>query len=255
MKKVIWGLLFVLGMALLVVGITRFDASATEAEMYMDLILDVDDQEYETPFGASKYGGYRRPLAFVSLGAQVKEDILENADLYGIEPAHYVLAKTVSTYLEDYDFDTVIQTIQNADDDTLSDYIDQLKAVLEEHAEAIKTTLDTIRETYQPQIQDVKESYMDQVKTLMREIRQTSDEAELQALNEELETLKAVIQAEVEVIQAALVEELEDNNIAIEGLYGMFMRQAENRFESRMAMFERRFPRVYRRVKNHFNQD
>jgi hypothetical protein len=255
MKKVIWGLLFILGMSFLVIGITRFDSSAAEAEMYMDLLLDVDDQEYQTPYSAATYGGYRQPLAFISLGTQVKEDILEKASFYGVEPANYVLAVTVSTYSEDYDFETVIQTIQDADEASLTTYLNELRAVLEENAEAIKTTLDEIKETHQTQIQDVKDTYIDQVKTLIREIRRMSDEAELEALNEELEALKAVIRAEVDVIQAAFVQELEDNNIAIEGLYGLFMRQVEDRFETRMAMFERRFPRLYRRVKNHFNQD
>jgi hypothetical protein len=254
-KKVIWGLLFILGLSFLAIGITRFDSTAAEAELYMELLLDVDDQDYETPFGVAKYGGYRQPLAFISLGAQIKEDILEKATFYGIEPKDYVLAITVATYRDDYDFDTVIQTIQDLDDDALITYLDELKSVLEANAEAIKETLDGIRESYEPQIEAIKETYIDQVQSLIRDIRSTDDDDLLATLNEELEALKATILSEVEVIQAELVQELEDNDIAIEGLYGMFMRQMEDRFEARMVLFERRFPRLYQRIKNHFNQD
>ncbi|MGB0175197.1 MAG: hypothetical protein ACPF9F_02690 [Acholeplasmataceae bacterium] len=255
MKKIIWGLLFVLGISFLAFGLIRFNSSAAEAELYMDLLLDVDDQDYKTPFGVDRHGGYRQPLAFISLGETIKEDILEKAALYGIEPARYVLAITVATYSDAYDFETVIQTIQDADEVTLKAYVNELNAFLDDNAEAIKATLDEIKETYAPQIQAIRETYMDDIKTLIDAIKNTTDEIELAVLNEDLEALKAEIASEVAVIQAAFVQDLEDNNIAIEGLYGMFMRQMENRFDMKMAMLERRFPRLYQRVKNHFNKD
>lgn len=255
MKKIVWGTLFVLGIASLAIGVMRFDTSAQEAELFVDVLLDIDDQDYELDYGERKYGGYRQPLAFISLGQAVKEDVLEKAELYGIEPAHYVLAITVSTYDESYDLMTVIETIQQADEDALILYLDELKAALEANAEAIKASLDGIKETYQLELQAIKESYVDEVKELIEVIKSTTDENELSRLHSELEALKEQIQAEVGVIRDAFVQSLEEEGIAIEGLYGMFMRQMEDRFEQRMIHFEKRFPRLYQRIKNHFTKD
>lgn len=255
-KKYIWVTLLILSIGLVAFSVTRFDTSAAEAELYMDVLLDIDDQEYENIY-RRPHGGmsYRQPLAFIGLGEEVKASVLEQAALYGVEPSEYVLAITVSTYSEAYDFDTVIETIQNADEATLVTYLDELKAFLESNADAIKETLDGIRESIQPQLEAIRETYMDEVKDLLSSIKNADDEATRLALTEELDRLKEDIQAEVAIVKLALTEALEENNIAIEGLYGLFMMQQENPFEARMAMFEKRFPRLYNRIKEHFNKD
>lgn len=256
MKKMIWMFVAVIGLGLVFVGVTRFDTSAREAELYLDVALDLEEEEFEDNYlSYRRFGGRKTVLRFISNHSDVRENIIDQAALYEIEPAHYVLAVTVSTYSDQYDLEVVIETIQNLEGVALDDYIKELNDFIIDNGEAMKATIDTIKDIYQPQIQAIKVTYMDDVKALIVDIKAATTDEDIEALSLELEALKETIQAEVSVIREAYEQALLDEGIALEGLYGMFAKQANSTFQTRMARFETRFPRLYNRVKNHFLND
>jgi len=254
MKKLMYMLMIVLGISLLAVGVFSLNTSARETELFMELALDLDDQDYdENTYRMRRLRGNRGPLLFIGLGESIKEDILEQATLLDIEVDQYILAITVSTYDATYEFDTVVQTIKNLSDEDLDVYLNTLKQVLIDANENIKTTLDGLKEAYMPQIQAVKDEYQDDVKTLIQNIK-ASDEASRQGYIDQLERIKLEIQAKVADIQEAFLVDLENEGIAIEGLYGLFIQRSHDRFEERMDMLEKRNPKLYDRIKHHFNK-
>ena len=254
MKKIIYSIMIVLGLSLFVVGVFSFNTSARETELFMELAMDLDDQDYdESTYRMIRLRGNRGPLLFIGLGESIKEDILEQATLLDIEVDQYVLAITVATYDDTYDFDIIVETIKNLSGEDLDVYLTSLNQVLIDANEDIKTTLDALKETYMPQIQAIKESYQDDVRSMIRNIK-NADEASKQSYIDQLEAIKIEIQEEIAIIQEAFLVDLENENIAIEGLYGLFIQRTHDRFEDRMDMLEKRNPQLYNRIKHHFNR-
>lgn len=254
MKKIFLSIMIVLGISLLAVSIFSINSSARETELFMELAMDLDEQDYDdATYRMRRLRGNRGPLLFIGLGETIKEDILEQATLLDIEVKQYILAITVATYDDAYDFDTIVTTIKNASDDNLDIYLNTLNQVLIDQNEAIKTTLDTLKDTYIPQIEAVKKAYKDDVRALIRSIR-NADELTKQTYIDQLEAIKLDIQEEIKVIQEAFLVDLENENIAVEGLYGLFIQRTHDRFEQRMDLLEKRNPQLYDRIKHHFNR-
>ncbi len=254
MKKIVYALMVVIGLSLVTVSIFSINSSARETELFMALAMDLDEQDYdESTYRMRRFKGHNGPLLFIGLGETLKEDILEQATTLEIEVQAYILAKTVSTYDENYDFETVIATIKDLSGDELDGYLEELNQVLVDASEDIKATLDQLKDTYMPQIEQIKETYQDDVRALIQEIK-NADETSKQTYIDELEVLKLQIQAEMSLIQEAFLEDLEEENIAVEGLYGLFIQRTQNRFEARMDMLEKRNPQLYNRIKHHFNR-
>jgi len=254
MKKIIYSLMIVIGISLFAFSIFSINSSAKETELFMELAMDIDEQDYEeSTYRLRRLRGHRGPLLFIGLGETVKNEILEQAADLDIEVRAYILAKTVSTYDERYDFETVVATIKDLSGDALDGYLEELNQVLVDASEDIKTSLDQLKDTYMPQIEQIKETYQDDVRALIQEIK-NADETSKQTYIDELEVLKLQIQADMSLIQEAFLEDLEEENIAVEGLYGLFIQRTQNRFEARMDMLEKRNPQLYNRIKHHFNR-
>lgn len=255
MKKTMFILFITVGIGLLAFGFRAMDTSAQETELFMSLAMDIDDQEYEDQtYRMRRLRGQNGPLLFIGLGETIQEDILNQATLLNIEVAHYILAKTVSTYDNNYDFDTIISIIQNTSDEAiLKTYLDSLNQVLLDANEAIKASLDALKETYMPQIKAIRELYQEEVRALIRDIR-SADESSKQIYIDALEAVKLEIEADVQVIQEAFLLDLANENIAVEGLYGLFIHRNQDQFQSRMDMLEKRNPQLYNRIKHHFNK-
>lgn len=254
MKKIIYSIMIVLGISLLAVGVFSLNTSARETELFMELAMDLDDQDYDDhTYRMRGLRGNRGPLLFIGLGESIKEDILEQATLLEIEVDQYILAITVATYDDTFDFDTIVETIKNSSDEDLEVYLTTLNQVLIDANEDIKATLDGLKETYMPQIQAVKETYQDDVRSIIGNLR-NADEASKQTYIDQLEAIKLEIQADITVIQEAFLVDLENENIAVEGLYGLFIQRTHDRFENRMDMLEKRNPQLYDRIKHHFNR-
>ena len=254
MKKIVYALMVVIGLSLVMVSIFSINSSARETELFMALAMDLDEQDYdESTYRMRRFKGHNGPLLFIGLGETLKEDILEQATALEIEVQAYILAKTVSTYDEGYDFETVVATIKDLSGNELDGYLEELNQVLVDASEDIKATLDLLKDTYMPQIEQIKETYQDDVRALIQEIK-NADETSKQTYIDELEILKLQIQADMSLIQEAFLEDLEEENIAVEGLYGLFIQRTQNRFEARMDMLEKRNPQLYNRIKHHFNR-
>jgi hypothetical protein len=195
------------------------------------------------------HGRHRQPLLFFKVSEEIKEDILEKAFALGIDPSLYILAVSLSTYDETYEMDVIVESLKTLEGEALDTYIETLKDAMASHSEAIKETLDTLKDSFRPRIQDIRLAYKDELRTLITDIKNASEE-DKEALLLELETLRAMIVAEVEVLRAEYLEALKNENIAIEGLYGMFIQHTRGRMES-VRQFEQRFPKLYDRMKGH----
>ena len=115
MRKKIFLAIAVVGITLFAIGLFSLDTSARETELFLDLAMDIDEQEYDdTTYRMRRFKGHQGPLLFIGLGETLKEDILEQAALYNVTVKHYVLIKTVSTYDATYDFDEMISAITSA---------------------------------------------------------------------------------------------------------------------------------------------
>ncbi len=140
-----------------------------------------------------------------------------------------------------------------ANEEEVQTYVDTWNQVLVDVSESIKATLDALKDTYMPMVEAIRETYKDDVQTLIKNIKEADEESK-QVYVEQLETLKLEIQAEMKVIQDAFLLDLEEENIALEGLYGLFIKRTQDRFEARLDMLEKRNPRLYERIKHHFNK-
>lgn len=249
MKKTIWIIALLLGIGLTVFGLQSTRVNASETEMYLDVITDTFDEPYAETYRMHRFRGHRQPLLFAKVGEQVKEDILEQSTLLGIDPSLYVLAVSLSTYDALYEMDAIVESLKSLEGEALETYVNTLKEAMTSHSEAIKATLDTLKDTFMPQIQDIRNSYKDEVRALITDLRNASED-DKDALLLELEALKATIESEIEIVRVAYLNALEEENIAIEGLYGMFIKNIRGRLES-VRQFEQRFPRLYDRMKGH----
>ena len=201
-----------------------------------------------------RFKGHQGPLLFIGLGETLKEDILEQAALYNVTVKHYVLIKTVSTYDANYDFDEMISAITSAaNDEEVQAYVDTWNQVLVDSSEAIKATLDALKDIYMPMVQEIRETYKDDVKALIKNIKEADEDTKQQYIDQ-LKALKLEIQDEMKVIQDAFLLDLEEENIAVEGLYGLFINRTQDRFKARLDMLEKRNPRLYDRIKHYFNK-
>ncbi len=255
MRKKILVAIAIVGITLFTVGLLSLDTSARETELFLDLAMDIDEQEYDdSTYRMRHFKGHQGPLLFIGLGETLKEDIIEQAAFYNVTVEQYVLIKTVSTYDDTYQFDDMIALITNAVDEVEAQgYVDSWNQVLVDASESIKATLDDLKDTYMPLVEEIREAYKDDVQALIKNIKE-ADEASKQAYIDQLEALKLEIQAEMKVIQDAFLLDLEEENIAVEGLYGLFINRTKDRFEARLDMLEKRNPRLYDRIKHHFNR-
>lgn len=255
MRKKIFLAIAVVGITLFTIGLFSLDTSARETELFLDLAMDIDEQEYDdTNYRMRRFKGHQGPLLFIGLGETLKEDILEQAALYNVTVKHYVLIKTVATYDATYDFDEMISAITSAaNDEEVQAYVDTWNQVLVDSSEAIKTTLDALKDIYMPMVQEIRETYKDDVKALIKNIKEADEDTKQQYIDQ-LEALKLEIQDEMKVIQDAFLLDLEEENIAVEGLYGLFINRTQDRFKARLDMLEKRNPRLYDRIKHQFNK-
>ena len=255
MRKKIFLAIAVVGITLFAIGLFSLDTSARETELFLDLAMDIDEQEYDdTTYRMRRFKGHQGPLLFIGLGETLKEDILEQAALYNVTVKHYVLIKTVSTYDANYDFDEMISAITSAaNDEEVQAYVDTWNQVLVDSSEAIKATLDALKDIYMPMVQEIRETYKDDVKALIKNIKEADEDTKQQYIDQ-LEALKLEIQDEMKVIQDAFLLDLEEENIAVEGLYGLFINRTQDRFKARLDMLEKRNPRLYDRIKHYFNK-
>lgn len=249
MKKTIWIIALLLGITLSIFGLQSTRINASETEMYLDVITDTFEEPYAETYRMHTHRGHTQPLLFFKIGEQVKEDILAESLLLGIDPALYVLAVSLSTYDPLYVKSEIVESFKTLEGEALETYINTLKEAMASHSEAIKETLDTLKDSFRPRIQDIRLAYKDELRTLITDIKNASEE-DKEALLLELETLRAIIVAEVEVVRAEYLEALKNENIAIEGLYGMFIQHTRGRMES-VRQFEQRFPKLYDRMKGH----
>jgi hypothetical protein len=252
MKKIIWITLFLTGISLTIFGVTTLDTSAREAEMYLDVIIDSEETTYVTNFHSESHRRLRPPLVFKGLMDSMKTSIEERALALDVEVNHYVLAKTLSMYDITYDFDTMILELTSREGDALIDYENQLQLDLEVHLDDIKLTLDTLREKYQLEVKAVREIYKEDIRSLFKSLKQASEE-EKESLLLTLDALKVEIQDAMNAMQLSFISDLEEEQIAIEGLYFLFIERIENT-QHRLAQFERRFPKAFDKVKHHFNR-
>ena len=255
MRNKIFLAIAVVGITLFTIGLFSLDTSARETELFLDLAMDIDEQEYDdTTYRMRRFKGHQGPLLFIGLGETLKEDILEQAALYNVTVKHYVLIKTVATYDATYDFDEMISAITSAaNDEEVQAYVDTWNQVLVDSSEAIKATLDALKDIYMPMVQEIRETYKDDVKALIKNIKEADEDTKQQYIDQ-LEALKLEIQDEMKVIQDAFLLDLEEENIAVEGLYGLFINRTQDRFKARLDMLEKRNPRLYDRIKHHFNK-
>jgi len=255
MRKKIFLAIAVVGITLFAIGLFSLDTSARETELFLDLAMDIDEQEYDdTTYRMRRFKGHQGPLLFIGLGETLKEDILEQAALYNVTVKHYVLIKTVSTYDANYDFDEMISAITSAaNDEEVQAYVDTWNQVLVDSSEAIKATLDALKDIYMPMVQEIRETYKDDVKALIKNIKEADEDTKQQYIDQ-LKALKLEIQDEMKVIQDAFLLDLEEENIAVEGLYGLFINRTQDRFKARLDMLEKRNPRLYDRIKHYFNK-
>ncbi len=255
MRKKIFLAIAVVGITLFAIGLFSLDTSARETELFLDLAMDIDEQEYDdTTYRMRRFKGHQGPLLFIGLGETLKEDILEQAALYNVTVKHYVLIKTVSTYDATYDFDEMISAITSAaNDEEVQAYVDTWNQVLVDSSEAIKATLDALKDIYMPMVQEIRETYKDDVKALIKNIKEADEDTKQQYIDQ-LKALKLEIQDEMKVIQDAFLLDLEEENIAVEGLYGLFINRTQDRFKARLDMLEKRNPRLYDRIKHYFNK-
>ena len=255
MRKKIFLAIAVVGITLFAIGLFSLDTSARETELFLDLAMDIDEQEYDdTTYRMRRFKGHQGPLLFIGLGETLKEDILEQAALYNVTVKHYVLIKTVATYDATYDFDEMISAITSAaNDEEVQAYVDTWNQVLVDSSEAIKATLDALKDIYMPMVQEIRETYKDDVKALIKNIKEADEDTKQQYIDQ-LEALKLEIQDEMKVIQDAFLLDLEEENIAVEGLYGLFINRTQDRFKARLDMLEKRNPRLYDRIKHYFNK-
>ena len=255
MRKKIFLAIAVVGITLFAIGLFSLDTSARETELFLDLAMDIDEQEYDdTTYRMRRFKGHQGPLLFIGLGETLKEDILEQAALYNVTVKHYVLIKTVSTYDANYDFDEMISAITSAaNDEEVQAYVDTWNQVLVDSSEAIKATLDALKDIYMPMVQEIRETYKDDIKALIKNIKEADEDTKQQYIDQ-LEALKLEIQDEMKVIQDAFLLDLEEENIAVEGLYGLFINRTQDRFKARLDMLEKRNPRLYDRIKHYFNK-
>ena len=255
MRKKIFLAIAVVGIRLFAIGLFSLDTSARETELFLDLAMDIDEQEYDdTTYRMRRFKGHQGPLLFIGLGETLKEDILEQAALYNVTVKHYVLIKTVSTYDATYDFDEMISAITSAaNDEEVQAYVDTWNQVLVDSSEAIKATLDALKDIYMPMVQEIRETYKDDIKALIKNIKEADEDTKQQYIDQ-LKALKLEIQDEMKVIQDAFLLDLEEENIAVEGLYGLFINRTQDRFKARLDMLEKRNPRLYDRIKHYFNK-
>lgn len=255
MRKKIFLAIAVVGITLFAIGLFSLDTSARETELFLDLAMDIDEQEYDdTTYRMRRFKGHQGPLLFIGLGETLKEDILEQAALYNVTVKHYVLIKTVSTYDANYDFDEMISAITSAaNDEEVQAYVDTWNQVLVDSSEAIKATLDALKDIYMPMVQEIRETYKDDIKALIKNIKEADEDTKQQYIDQ-LKALKLEIQDEMKVIQDAFLLDLEEENIAVEGLYGLFINRTQDRFKARLDMLEKRNPRLYDRIKHYFNK-
>ncbi len=255
MRKKIFLVIAIVGITLFTIGLLSLDTSARETELFLDLTMDIDEQEYDdTTYRMRRFKGHQGPLLFIGLGKTLKEDIIEQASLYNVTVKQYVLIKTVATYDATYDFDEMISAITSAtNEEEVQAYVDTWNQVLVDASEEIKATLDALKDTYMPMVEEIRETYKGDVKALIKNIKE-ADEDTKQVYVDQLEALKLEIQAEMKVIQDAFLLDLEEENIALEGLYGLFIKRTQDRFEARLDMLEKRNPRLYERIKHHFNK-
>jgi hypothetical protein len=251
MKKIFWITLFVLGLGLTVLGITSLDTSAKEADMYLDVLIDAEESTFSMDYMGESHRGHR-PLLFMGLGETIKQSIEDNASLLGVDVEYYVLAKTLSLYDTSYDFDTMITQFKTLEGDSLEQYVSDLKAVLLTFGEDIKTTLEALRVTYQDEIKTIKDTYKDDIRSLFRSLKNATEEERI-AILEAIDEIKLEIQSLLSDIQSRYLADLEEANIAVEGLYFMFAQRMEQ-IENRLDQFEHRFPRLYDRIRGHFNR-
>jgi hypothetical protein len=249
MKKTLWIIALLLGLGLTFMGLQSTRVNASETEMYLDVITDTFEESYEESYQMHMHGRHRQPLLFFKVSEEIKEDILEKALELGIDPSLYILAVSLSTYDETYEMDVIVESLKTLEGEALDTYIETLKDAMLTHSEAIKETLDTLKDTFKPRIQAIRNAYRSEVRALITDIKNAS-EVTKDALLLELETLRATIEAEIDVVRMEYLNALEEENIAIEGLYGMFIKHTRGRIES-VRQFEQRFPKLYDRMKGH----
>lgn len=252
MKKIFWMTALLLGIGITVFGALSLDSSAKEADMYLEVLLDEVETPYAPSFGHNSMRKFNPPMLFRGLAESLQETIEAEALLLGVDVEHYVIAKTLSTYDSNYIFDDIILQLNTLEDDALESYVVELKEVLFSYSDDIKETLDTIRQTYQEEMKTIKDTYKDELRTLFRSLRNANETEKIDILAS-IEVIKEDILVALESIQSSFLLDLETNNIAVEGLYFIFVQRMES-MEARLDRFEHRFPRLYDHVKNHFNR-
>lgn len=237
MKKSLWLSLMLLGLVLVGIGVSNFNSYAAQADLYLDVTMDLEEA-----YGPWMDHPTMKPIAFNEDGQALREEILEKAIEYGVTPQVYVLSITISTYDDNYDFETLITYTE-----------EELNTIFESIKDQILADIETIKVTYQEDLEAIKSTYEDDVRNIIRQIR-FADEDEKANLLDQLETIKTLIQSETESIKVLLYQDLEDAGIALEGYYGLMIQNLNNLREARIQQFEQRFPRIYDKLQQHFNR-
>jgi hypothetical protein len=236
MKKSIWMSLLILGFVLVGIGLSNVTSFASQTELYLEVTMDLEDA-----YSPWIDNNAMKPIAFNEDGQTIREEIIEKALELGVTPQVYVLAVTVSTYDVSYDFEELITFTEEA-----------LMTIFETFKDQLILDIETIKSMYQEDIQAIKLTYQDDIRSIIRQLR-FADEADKTALLEELEVIKLAIQSQTDDIKALLYQDLEDAGIALEGYYGLMIQNIHNLREARIQQFEQRFPRLYGKMQQHFN--
>ena len=253
MKKIIWILVVFAGLSLIFFGVSRIDSSAREAEAFLDIVMNVDEDNIydEETFPRVRNRRFGKPILFLKIGQTIKEKIVMKAEELGIEPNEYVLSVTISTYSELYDYEEMIDNFSNLNEEEKENYINELKAFLVENSEILREKLDEIKNEIYPLLNEIRENFKGRIRSIFRDLKATSDETEINNLKEELRQIKEEIEFELSKVEETFLVRLEEEKIAVEGLYGYFIHKNEDVIKDRLSLFEKRFPRIYKRVKDY----